>query len=103
MNETLEVERFRDIEVELRQLNSQARRSGGLGSALLSIAGLWVWVSDSPEYSKLSWTLLCFGVLFGLRWIIFVVAANRAKVELSLHLAKCQVLAQGQILGRDLD
>ncbi len=103
MNETLEVERYREIEAELRKLTSQARIFGGLVSLFLSTTGIWVWVSDAPEYFKLSWTLLCFGLLFGLLWIIFVVEANRAKVELSLHLAKCQVLAQGQPLSHRID
>jgi uncharacterized membrane protein len=103
MNEALEVERFREIEAELAKLTAQARNLGGFGGLLISTTGIWVWVSDAPEYFKVSWTLLCFGVLFGLSWIACVVEANRAKVELSLHLAKCQVLAQGQPLSHRID
>lgn len=100
MNETLEIERCREIEAELRGLASKARLYGSLSTGLLVAAALFAWISGGTEPSKVAWSFLCCGLLFGIQWTIFVVEANRTKVELSLHLAKCQVLAQGQIFPR---
>ena len=102
MNETLEIERYRDIEAELRVLASKAGTYGNLSFGLLGAAGGFAWLPGA-EPQKVVWSFLCFGLLLGLKWIGLVVEANRAKMELSLHLAKDQVLAQGQILSRRID
>lgn len=101
MNETLEIERYRELEAELRALTSKAYSSGALSGGLLVAAAALAWVLDPAASYKLSWTFLCVGVLCGLRWVIFVIEANRAKVELSVHLAKGQILAPRQITASD--
>jgi hypothetical protein len=94
MNETLEIERCREIEADLRAVTSKARFYGSLSTALLVTAGVMVWATDRSEPTALVWSMFCFGMLFGIQWIIFVAEAIRAKLELSLHLAKCQVLGR---------
>jgi hypothetical protein len=90
MNDSLEVERYREIEAELHALTSKARVWGSVSGGLLGAAAVFGWLSDGPELLSLRWMSLCLGILFGLHWIALVVEANRAKVELSLHLMKNQ-------------
>ncbi len=97
MNESLEVERTREIEADLRSVSRSAQLYGGLSTAFLVAATVLRWLSDDAESSKLAWSLLCLGVLFGFLWVIFVAEAIRAKIELSLQLAKCQVLGHSRI------
>lgn len=102
MDETLEVERCREIEAELRGVALKARFYGRTSTGLLVAAALIEWMPSGAEPDKFAWSFLCFGLLSGVQWIIFVVEANRAKVELSLHLAKCHVLAQGRTISRQI-
>ena len=102
MDETLEVERCREIEGELRSLGLKARFYGGITQGLLLISSFILLALERDELYKFAWLFLCVGLAFGFVWIIYVVEANRAKVELSLHLAKCQLLAQGQILAKGI-
>jgi hypothetical protein len=92
MDETLELERYRELEALLATVASKARIYGRLSTGLLVTAGLVVWVTDRAVPSTLAWSFLCFGVLFGIQWINFAADAVRARVELAVHLAKCQVL-----------
>jgi hypothetical protein len=52
MDETLEVERCREIEGELRGLNSKARFYGGITQGLLLISGFIVLALERDELSK---------------------------------------------------
>jgi hypothetical protein len=94
MDETLEVERCREIEALLEAVASKARIYGSLSTGLLVTAGLVVWATDRATPSTLAWSFLCFGVLFGIQWINFSAEAIRARIELTVHLAKCQVLGR---------
>jgi len=92
MNETLEVEKHQKIDTEPCSLVSKARMFSDLSVGLLALAAIGVWIPAGSEPTKLYWSLFCCWVLFGFQCINLVVQANSAKVALSLHLAKYQVL-----------
>jgi hypothetical protein len=96
MNESLEIDKTKEIEADWYSVARSARIYGRLSTGLLVAAGSIGWISDKTGPSNLAWTLLCLGVLFGIQWINFAAEALRAKVELSLHLAKCDVLRRAQ-------
>jgi hypothetical protein len=95
MNESLEAERYREIGAEIHALASKARTSCAVSSGLIGAAAVIGWTSGESDILNLRWTFLCLGVFFGLRWLALAIETNRARAELSLHLARCQLLARG--------
>jgi hypothetical protein len=94
MNDRLAIERIKEIELDWQSVARSARIYGRLSTGLLVAAGSIGWISDKAAPSNLAWTLLCLGVLFGIQWSNFTAEALRAKLELSIELAKSDLVRQ---------
>ncbi len=99
VNEDLEVEAFHELKGQLQALNIKASRIGFILLALLGNAALLPWY-QIPDLLKFEWTLLCSAVLLGYYYLQIIIEGNRLKMEISLHFARCEILAQGQLFAR---